>query len=97
VAYLPSSTRAAQRVEVIEMRATIEPPMETGFRPGDGGRCYRATSFSAFMPLQRRGGVRAELFSAMAVTPTSFFVRAGQRTLVLRWDGVSSRRVKAWR
>ena len=87
---LINAPSTALRGQVIEVRATIGHPMETGFRPGNSGELLPRNIIQRFSC--RYNGVEvfnAELFSAISANPyIAFFVRAQDSgALVLRWDG----------
>ncbi len=87
---LINAPATAKRGEVIEIRATIGHPMETGFRPGDDGKILPRNLIRRFSC--RYDGelfFTAELFSAVSANPyLSFFVTAGNTgTLALTWEG----------
>ena len=80
----------AKRGEVIEIRATIGHPMETGFRPGDDGKILPRNIIERFS-CQYNGELvfSAEMFSAISANPyISFFTTAHTSgTLTLNWEG----------
>ena len=70
----------AKRGEIIEIRATIGHPMETGFRPGDDGKLLPRNIIQRFS-CRYNGELifSAEMFLAMAANPyISFFTTALQ-------------------
>lgn len=80
----------AKRGEVIEIRATIAHPMETGFRPGDEGKILPRNIIQSFSCRYNGELVfSAELFSAVAANPYIAFytVAVESGALVLRWEG----------
>lgn len=80
----------ARRGEVIEVRATIAHPMETGFRPGEDGKIVPRNIIQAFSCRYNGEPVfSAELFSAVSANPyIAFHVLATESgTLVLNWEG----------
>jgi sulfur-oxidizing protein SoxZ len=87
---LINAPKTARRGEVIEIRATIGHPMETGFRPDDSGQLLARNIITRFSC--RYNGTlvfSAELFSAVAANPyIAFFTTATDTgTLVLTWEG----------
>ncbi|CAN7236700.1 thiosulfate oxidation carrier complex protein SoxZ [Polaromonas sp. LjRoot131] len=80
----------ARRGEVIEIRATIGHPMETGFRAGEDGKVLPRNIIQAFSCRYNGGLVfSAELFSAVSANPYIAFhtVATDSGTLVLNWEG----------
>ena len=82
--------KTAKRGEVIEIRATIGHPMETGYRPDDSGNILARDIIKKFSC--RYNGVlvfSAELFSAVSANPYLAFhtVAVESGTLVLTWEG----------
>lgn len=80
----------AKRGEVIEIRATIGHPMETGFRPGDDGKVVPRNIIQTFSCRYNGELVfSAELFSAVSANPYIAFhtVATDSGTLVLNWEG----------
>jgi sulfur-oxidizing protein SoxZ len=80
----------AKRGEVIEIRATIGHPMETGFRPGDDGKLLPRNIIKRFTCRYNGETVfSAELFSAIAANPHLAFhtVATDSGTLTLTWEG----------
>ena len=87
---LVNAPQTAKRGEIIEIRATIGHPMETGFRPGDSGKLLARNIITRFSCRYNGALVfSAELFSAMAANPyIAFFTTAKDSgTLVLTWEG----------
>ena len=80
----------ARRGDVVEVRATIAHPMETGYRPGADGRVLPRDIIRRFS-CRYDGEVvfSAELFPAIAANPYVFFhVLATQTgTLEFEWQG----------
>jgi sulfur-oxidizing protein SoxZ len=79
-----------KRGEIIEVRATIAHPMETGYRPGPDGRVLPrdiVTQFSA--QLDGVPVFAATLYPAIAANPYVAFPLRAERsgTLTLRWEG----------
>ena len=80
----------AKRGEVIEIRATIGHPMETGFRPGEDGKILPRNIIQRFSCSYNGELIfSAELYSAIAANPyVSFFTTAQTSgTLALTWEG----------
>ena len=80
----------AKRGEVIEIRATIGHPMETGHRAGDDGKILPRNIIQRFSC--RYDGelvFSAEMFAAISANPyLSFFTTAQNTgTLTLTWEG----------
>ncbi|MFA9217512.1 MAG: thiosulfate oxidation carrier complex protein SoxZ [Sphingomonadaceae bacterium] len=80
----------ARRGEVIEIRALVSHPMETGYRPGQDGRVLPRDIIRRFVC--RYNGEQvfgAELHQAVAANPyLSFFTLATESgTLTFRWEG----------
>ena len=80
----------ARRGEVIEIRATIGHPMETGFRPGDDGKILPRNIIQTFS-CKYNGEVifSADLFSAISANPYIAFYAVAQNTgtFALTWGG----------
>lgn len=87
---LINAPTSAKRGEVIEIRATIGHPMETGFRPGDDGKVLPRNIIRRFT-CRYNGEVvfAADLFSAIAANPYLAFhtVATDSGTLSLTWEG----------
>lgn len=87
---LINAPTSAKRGEVIEIRATIGHPMETGFRPGDDGKLLPRNIIRRFT-CHYNGEVvfTADLFSAVAASPYLAFhtVATDSGTLTLTWEG----------
>ena len=87
---LINAPATARRGEVIEIRATIAHPMETGFRPGEDGKIVPRNIIQRFS-CRYNGEVvfTAELFSAVTANPYLAFsvVAADTGTLALTWEG----------
>lgn len=82
--------RTARAGEVIEIRALIAHPMETGYRRGDGGQLLARDIIRRFSC--RYDGelvFSAELFPAISANPyLAFHTRATQSgTLSFTWEG----------
>ncbi len=80
--------------DVIEVRAMIAHPMETGYRPGPDGKVLARDLIRRFTCTYDDGSARemvfqAELFPAIAANPyLAFPLRVtGAGTLVLVWEG----------
>lgn len=87
---LINAPSTAKRGEVIEIRATIGHPMETGFRPGDDGKILPRNLIKRFSCRYNGELVfSAELFSAVAANPYLAFHTVAQEsgTLALTWEG----------
>ena len=87
---LINAPASAKRGEVIEIRATIGHPMETGFRPGEDGKIVPRNIIQAFSCRYNGELVfSAELFSAVSANPYIAFhtVATDSGTLVLNWEG----------
>ena len=87
---LINAPSTAKRGEVIEIRATIGHPMETGFRPGDDGKILPRNLIKRFSCRYNGELVfSAELFSAVAANPYLAFhtVAMESGTLALKWEG----------
>ena len=87
---LINAPRTAKRGEVIEIRATIGHPMETGYRPDDSGQILARNIIQKFTC--RYNGVlvfSAEMFSAVSANPYLAFhtVAVESGTLTLTWEG----------
>lgn len=87
---LINAPTSARRGEIIEIRATIGHPMETGFRPGDDGKLLPRNIIKRFT-CRYNGEVvfAADLFSAVAANPYLAFhtVATDSGTLTLTWEG----------
>ena len=80
----------AKRGEIIEIRATIGHPMETGFRPGDDGKTLPRNIIQIFTCKYNGEQIfSAGLYAAIAANPyLAFFTTATESgTLVLHWQG----------
>jgi sulfur-oxidizing protein SoxZ len=80
----------AKRGEVIEIRALIAHPMETGFRPGADGKVLARDIIRRFTC--RYDGEQvfaADLFPAISANPYLSFhtVATASGTLAFRWEG----------
>jgi len=87
---LINAPTTARRGEVIEIRATIGHPMETGYRPGDDGKVLPRNIIRRFT-CSYNGEVvfAADLFSAVSANPYLAFhtVATDSGTLTLTWEG----------
>jgi sulfur-oxidizing protein SoxZ len=84
--------KTARRGEVIEIRATIAHPMETGYRNGSDGKRLPRDIVGRFSC--RYDGVtvfEAQLYPAISANPYLAFhtVATTSGTLVFRWEGDS--------
>lgn len=80
----------ARRGEVIELRATIAHPMETGYRPGADGRVLPRDIIRRFTcRLDGETVFAAELHPAISANPyLAFHLRAdASGTLEFEWQG----------
>ena len=87
---LINAPTTAKRGEVIDIRATIGHPMETGFCPGDDDRSFPRNIIKRFTCRYNSKVVfSADLFSAVAATPYLAFhtVATESSTLSLTWEG----------
>lgn len=87
---LISAPKTAKRGEVIEIRATIGHPMETGYRPDDSGKILPRDIIRRFSCRYNGELVfSAELFSAVAANPYLAFhtIATDSGTLALTWEG----------
>ena len=80
----------AKRGEVIEIRALIGHPMETGYRPGADGKVQPRDIIRSFSCRYNGEQVfAAELHPAISANPyiAFFTVATDSGTLEFRWDG----------
>ena len=87
---LVNAPKTARRGDVIEIKALIMHPMETGFRPGPNGRIIPRDIIERFTATWNGTEIFAmDMSPAIAANPfVSFFARAGESgTVVLRWTG----------
>lgn len=80
----------ARKGEVIEIRALIAHPMETGFRPGSDGKVQPRDIIRRFACRYNGETVfSAELFSAVSANPYLSFhtVATDSGTLEFEWQG----------
>ena len=82
--------KTARRGEVIELKALIMHPMETGFRPGPNGRIIPQNIIERFVATWNGAEIfRMEFSPAIAANPfVSFFAVATESgTIGFRWTG----------
>jgi sulfur-oxidizing protein SoxZ len=87
---LINAPKTAKRGEVIEIRATIGHPMETGYRPDDSGKIMPRNIIKRFTCRYNGELVfSAEMFSAVSANPYLAFhtVAVDTGTLTLSWEG----------
>lgn len=87
---LISIPSTAKRGQVIEIRATIGHPMETGFRPGDDGKTLPRNIIQTFTCKYNGELVfSADMYSAVSANPyLAFFTTATESgSFELHWDG----------
>ncbi len=87
---LVNAPKTAKRGEVVEIKALIMHPMETGFRPGPNGRIIPRNIIERFTATWNGAEIFVmEMSPAIAANPfVSFFARADESgTVVLRWTG----------
>lgn len=87
---LVNAPKTAKRGEVVEIKALIMHPMETGFRPGPNGRIIPRNIIERFTATWNGAEILAmDLSPAIAANPfVSFFARANESgAVVLRWTG----------
>ena len=82
--------KTARRGEVVEIKALISHPMETGYRPGPSGRIVPRNIITRFEC--RYGGAvvfAADLFPAMAANPYLVFTTIATESgpITLTWTG----------
>ncbi len=87
---LINAPKTARPGEIVEIKALILHPMETGFRPGANGKIIPRNIIERFVATW--GGVeifRMEFSPAIAANPfVSFFAVARESgTIVFRWTG----------
>jgi sulfur-oxidizing protein SoxZ len=87
---LISAPKTAWRGEVLEIRATIGHPMETGFRPDESGKTLPRNIIQKFT-CRYNGEVvfSAEMFSAVSANPYLAFhtLATESGVLTLTWEG----------
>lgn len=87
---LLNAPKTARKGEVIEIRALIAHPMETGFRPGADGKVQPRDIIRRFTCRYNGEPVfEAELFSAISANPYVAFhtVATETGTLEFEWQG----------
>ena len=87
---LVNAPKTAKRGSVVEIKALILHPMETGFRPGPNGRIIPRNIIERFTATWNGAEIFAmEMSPAIAANPfVSFFAQARESgTVVLRWTG----------
>ncbi|WP_439610700.1 thiosulfate oxidation carrier complex protein SoxZ [Reyranella sp.] len=87
---LVNAPKAARRGEVVEIKALILHPMETGFRPGPNGRIIPRNIIERFTATWNGTEIFSmEMSPAIAANPfVSFFAQANESgTVILRWTG----------
>ena len=89
---LIATLRVPQQPALVEVRALIAHPMETGYRRDAGGALLPRDILRRFSCTLGAGGpvvFRADLHPSIAANPyLAFFLRAADGdTLVLRWEG----------
>ena len=87
---LINAPKTAKRGEAIEIKALIQHPMETGFRPGTNGQIIPRNIIERFSAAWNGEEIFRMTFSpAIAANPfVSFFtVARDSGTVVLRWTG----------
>ena len=87
---LVNAPKTAKRGSVVEIKALILHPMETGFRPGTMGKIIPRNIIERFTATWNGTEIIAmEMSSAIAANPfESFFAEANESgTVVLRWTG----------
>ena len=87
---LVNAPKTARRGDVVEIKALIMHPMETGFRPGPNGRIIPRNIIEHFTATWNGAEIFAmDMSPAIAANPfVSFFALAKESgTVVLRWTG----------
>lgn len=87
---LVSAPKTAKKGEVVELKALIQHPMETGFRPGPNGQIIPRNIIERFTATWNGAEIfRMDFSPAIAANPfVSFFVTVAERgTVDLRWTG----------
>jgi sulfur-oxidizing protein SoxZ len=87
---LVQAPRLARRGEVVEIKAMIQHPMESGFRPGSDGKPVPRNIIERFTASWNGTEiVRIDFSPAIAANPfVSFFALADESgTVLLRWQG----------
>jgi len=86
---LITAPASAKRGEVIEIRALLQHPMETGFRPGDDGKIQARDIVTSFTCTYDGAPVfAAELFAAVAANPYLSFHTVATATGTLKFDWI---------
>jgi sulfur-oxidizing protein SoxZ len=87
---LVNAPKTAKKGEVIELKALIMHPMETGFRPGTNGRLIPRNIIERFSASWNGSEIfRMDFSPAIAANPfVSFFAVATESgKITLRWTG----------
>ena len=87
---LVNAPKTARRGDIVEIKALILHPMETGFRPGPNGRIIPRNIIERFTATWNGEEIFAmDMSPAIAANPfVSFFAQANEGgTVVLRWTG----------
>ena len=87
---LVNAPKTARPGEIVEIKALIMHPMETGFRPGTNGRIIPRDIIEHFVATWNGTEIfRMEMSPAIATNPfVSFFAVATESgTIGLRWTG----------
>ena len=87
---LVNAPKTAKRGSIVEIKALILHPMETGFRPGANGRIIPRNIIERFSATWNGMGIfDMEMSPAIAANPfVSFFAVANESgTIGLRWTG----------
>ncbi len=87
---LVNAPKTAKRGEIVEIKALILHPMETGFRPGTNGTIVPRNIIELFTATWNGTEIfRMEMSPAVAVNPfVTFYARATDSgTIGLRWSG----------
>jgi sulfur-oxidizing protein SoxZ len=87
---LINAPKTAKKGQVVELKALILHPMETGFRPGTNGRIIPRNIIERFVATWNGKEIfRMEFSPAIAANPfVSFFAAAGDSgRIVFRWTG----------
>ena len=87
---LINAPKTARKGEIVELKALILHPMETGFRPGTNGRIIPRNIIERFVATWNGSEIFSMAFSpAISANPfVSFFAVAGESGKVtFRWTG----------
>ena len=87
---LINAPKTAKKGEVIELKALIMHPMETGFRPGTNGRIIPRNIIERFVATWNGAEIfRMDFSPAISANPfVSFFAVAGESGKIgFRWTG----------